>query len=328
MSQAEFAARPRLLITRRWPLQAIEAAQRAFDVVLNETDVPLERHELTAALRKYDAICPTITDRFDASILSAPSPRTRILANFGAGTDHVDLAAARAAGIVVTNTPDILTQATAELTILLMMMLARRAGEGERQLRAGEWPGWHPVHLMGRDLSGLHLGLVGFGRIGQATARIAKSLWNMRVSYYSRRPGDLPEDLADATHQPALDVLLRDADIVSLQCPGGPATHHLIDARALSRMKPTAFLINTARGTVVDETALADALRSGAIAGAGLDVYEREPAVLPALLTLENVVLLPHLGSATVETRTSMGLRTLENLHAFFAGQEPRDRVA
>jgi lactate dehydrogenase-like 2-hydroxyacid dehydrogenase len=327
MKQAECVTRPRLLITRRWPRQAIEVAQRAFDVVVNEADVPLERHELTAALCNYDAICATITDRFDASILSAPRPRTRILANFGAGTDHVDLAAAAAAGIVVTNTPDILTQATAELTILLMMMLARRAGEGERQLRAGEWPGWHPVHLMGRDLSGLHLGLVGFGRIGQATARIARSLWNMRISYHSRRSGALPADLSEVKHQPDLDALLGDADIVSLQCPGGAATHHLIDARALSRMKPTAFLINTARGTVVDETALADALRSGTIAGAGLDVYEDEPAVVSALLGLENVVLLPHLGSATVETRTSMGLRALENLHAFFAGNEPRDRV-
>jgi lactate dehydrogenase-like 2-hydroxyacid dehydrogenase len=320
--------RPRLLVTRRWPDAAIAAARERFELVLNDTDAPLSRDALAEAFFEFDAICPTITDRIDAQMLRQPGLRTCIIANFGAGTEHIDLDAAREAEIVITNTPDILTEATAELAILLMLMVARRAGEGERQLREGTWPGWHPTHMMGRELTGLRLGLVGFGRIGQQTARMAKALWGVEIAYHSRKPAILPPDLADARFEPSLEALLAEADIVSLHCPGGPETRHLIDASALSTMKDAAILINTARGTVVDETALAAALSEGRIAGAGLDVYEREPSVEPALLAAPNVVLLPHLGSATVETRTRMGLRALENLIAYFEGGSPRDRVA
>ena len=321
-------SRPSVLVTRLWPQDALDTLGQAFDVQCNASDVPLSHDALADALLRYDALCPTITDRIDAEMLSQPGMRTRIIANFGAGVEHIDLAAAKTAGIAVTNTPDILTEATAELAILLMLMVARRACEGERQLREGEWPGWHPTHLMGRDLAGLTLGLVGFGRIGQQTARLAHALWGTRTLYHSRKVSLAPADLADARFEPALDKLLAEADIVSLHCPGGDATRHLIDARALERMKPGAILINTARGSVVDEIALADALASGRMGGAGLDVYEREPAVEPALLGAPNAVLLPHLGSATVETRTRMGLRALENLTAYFAGEDPRDRVA
>lgn len=328
MSLTRALSPPRLLVTRRWPQQALEALRSQFDITCNEDDRPLGRDQLAEALLQYDALCPTITDMIDAAMLRQHDVRTHIIANFGAGVDHIDLAAAREAGICVTNTPDILTEATAELAILLMLMVARRAGEGERQLRGAGWPGWHPTHLMGRELSRLRLGLVGFGRIGQQTARMARALWGMPVTYHCRNPAPLPADLSDAQFEPSLDALLAQADIVSLHCPGGPQTRHLIDQRALRLMKKGAFLINTARGTVVDEAALADALRQGHLGGAGLDVYEREPLVNCALLEAPHAVLLPHLGSATVETRTRMGLRALENLVAYFEGREPADRVA
>ena len=318
----------RILVTRLWPEPALDAMRQHFEVSCNTSDLPLERDELAQALLLYDALCPTITDRIDAAMLRQPGLRTRIIANFGAGVEHIDLDAARDAGVAVTNTPDILTEATAELAILLMLMVARRAGEGERQLRAGQWPGWHPTHLMGRNLAGLRLGLVGFGRIGQQAARMAQALWGMEIAYHSRKPALLPQDLRGALFEPSLDRLLSQADVVSLHCPGGGATRHLIDEAALSRMKRSAILINTARGSVVDEAALADALHAGALAGAGLDVYEREPAVEPALRDAPNAVLLPHLGSATLETRTRMGLRALANLRAYFSGEAPRDRVA
>lgn len=320
--------RPRVLVTRAWPEAALTHARQRFDLALNEPDRALSSTELAAALREFDALCPTITDRIDARMLDQPGIRARIVANFGAGVEHIDLDAARRAGVIVCNTPDILTRATAELAILLMLMAARRAGEGERVLRAGAWSGWRPTDLMGQELAGRCLGLVGMGRIGQETARMAKALWGVRISYFSRRPAELPEGLADARFHPTLAGLLSEADIVSLHCPGGEETRHLIDRAALAAMKSTAILVNTARGTVVDEGALADALREGIIGGAGIDVFEREPAVHPALLECPNAVLLPHLGSATVETRTRMGLRAIANLDAYFDGREPPDRVA
>jgi lactate dehydrogenase-like 2-hydroxyacid dehydrogenase len=316
-------ARPRLLLTRRWPTAVEDHLAASYDVQLNEGDKPLDRAALAAAFANYDAICPTITDRLDAALLSAPGNTVRLLANFGAGVDHVDLAAAKAVGIVVTNTPDALTDSTADLAILLMLMAARRAGEGEREVRDGRWAGWRPTHMMGQSLSGKTIGLVGMGRIGQAVATRATA-FGMRVAYHSRR---LAEGAA-GTWIASLEELAGQADVLSLHLPGGAETRHLIDAARLALMKPTAILVNTARGTVVDEAALAAALSGGRIAAAGLDVFEREPGVHPALLALENVVLLPHLGSATIETRTAMGMQAAANLTAFFAGQAPPNRIA
>lgn len=320
--------REKILVTRLWPQAVLNKMAETYDVTYDAGDRPLGPDALAQALREYDILCPTITDRINAQMLSSADCKVRLIANFGAGYEHIDLTSAKAAGITVTNTPDVLTRSTAELGILLMLMAARRAGEGERQLRAGNWPGWYPVHLMGRNLHGARLGMIGYGRIGQATAEMAKALWDMKISYHSRRP--LPEgtDPVGATYVDSLAALLENVDVLSVQCPGGAATHHLLNAEMIRRLKPHAIVINTARGSVIDEAALAEALSTGRLAAAGLDVYEREPAVHPALLALENVVLLPHLGSATVETRTAMGLRALSNIDAFVAGREPTDRVA
>jgi lactate dehydrogenase-like 2-hydroxyacid dehydrogenase len=249
----------------------------------------------------------------------------KLVANYGAGFEHIDLEAAKAAGIVVTNTPDVLTDATAELAVLLMLMTSRRAGEGERELREGRWAGWRPTHLLGQSLAGKTLGLVGYGRIARATAQRAKAALGMEIAYYSRRRAT---DEDGATYHESLASLAVAADVLSLHTPGGAETHHLVDAALLARMKPTAILINTARGSVVNEADLAQALTNGVIAGAGLDVYQGEPNVNPLLLAAPNTVLLPHLGSATLETRTAMGMRTADNLDAFFDGKPPLDRVA
>lgn len=321
-------SRPKILITRRWP-QAVERRMAELgDVVLNADDHPMSPGEMTVALAEYDVICPTVTDALPAPVWP-DNTRTRLICNYGVGVNHIDLAAAKAHGTVVTNTPDVLTEATAEIALTLLLMAARRAGEGERELRAGQWSGWRPGHLQGRLLSGKAIGVIGFGRIGQSFARKARFGLGMEVIYYARRRA-APEVEAetDAVYEPSLDRLVETVDAVSLHCPGGAETHHLIDARRLALMKPTAFLINTARGSVVDEAALIESLRSGAIAGAGLDVYEQEPKVPAALVALDNVVLLPHLGSATLETREAMGFRAVENLEAFVDGREPRDRVA
>lgn len=315
------AARPRLYVTRRLPDAVGARLASLFDATFNVDDHPRTRAELEAALRGHDAILPTITDRFDAELLALPGRRTRLLANFGAGLDHIDLAAARIHGVAVTNTPDALTDATADIAILLMLMAARRAGEGERELRAGQWTGWRPTHLMGRALGGKTLGLVGYGRIARATGRRAGA-FGMSVLHHSRRPSGEPG------YVDSLEALAAEADILSLHVPGGAETRHLVDAALIARMKPDAILINTARGSVVDEAALASALREERIAAAGLDVYEREPTVHPDLLACENAVLLPHLGSATIETRTAMGMQAADNLEAFFAGRELPNRVA
>lgn len=314
------SAKPRLLVTRRLPAAVEERLCARFDATLNPEDQPLDGAALTAAFRDYDALCPTITDRFDPAWFEAGS-RVRILANFGAGIEHIPLEAARAAGIAVTNTPDALTDATAEIAILLMLMAARRASEGEAELRGGRWTGWRPTHLMGRGLAGKTLGLIGFGRIAQACAERAAAL-GMAIRYYSRR------DNGDPRRAPTIEALVGEADIVSLHVPGGAKTRHLVDAALLAAMRPGAILINTARGSIVDEAALADALDSGQVGAAGLDVYEREPLVHPRLLACRTAVLLPHLGSATIEARTAMGMQAAGNLEAFFAGREPPNRVA
>ncbi|MNS44030.1 Glycerate dehydrogenase [compost metagenome] len=317
--------KPKILISRRWP-QAVEARLSArYDVTLNETDTPLTLDQLRAAMTDYDALCPTVSDKVPAEVLSAPGARVRIIANYGAGYEHIDLEAAKGAGLVVTNTPDVLTDATAELALLLMLMAARRAGEGERELRAGEWSGWRPTHLLGQSLAGKTLGLVGYGRIARATAERARAALGMRIAYHSRRRA---EDEDGAVYYDTLEGLAAASDVLSLHTPGGPQTHHLIGEALLKQMKPTAILINTARGSVVNEDGLARALTEGVIAGAGLDVYQGEPTVNPALLAAPNLVLLPHLGSATLETRTAMGMRVADNLDRFFDGEPLLDRVA
>jgi len=316
---------PKILITRRWP-ETVEARLRQrYDVTLNTTDTPLSIEYLKAAMRDYDALCPTVSDRIPAEVLGVAGARVAIIGNYGAGHEHIDLDTARAAGLVVTNTPDVLTDSTAETAILLMLMASRRAGEGERELRAGEWTGWRPMHMLGQSLAGKTLGLVGYGRIARATADRAKAALGMIVAYHSRRRAD---DENGAVYHDTLESLAEASDVLSLHTPGGSATHHLIDAVLLRRMKPTAIVINTARGTVIAEDDLAQALTDGVIAAAGLDVYQGEPKVSAALLAAPNTVLLPHLGSATVETRTAMGMRVADNLDAFFDGKPPRDRVA
>jgi lactate dehydrogenase-like 2-hydroxyacid dehydrogenase len=320
-------SRPVVRVTRRLPREVEEGLSDRFDARLNADDHPLTQEELHAALRHADALLCTVTDRIDAAVIGAPPIRCRLLANFGVGFNHVDLPAARAAGIAVSNTPGVLTEATADLTIALMLAVARRTGEGERLVRSGRWTGWNPTQLMGQMVSGRTLGIVGFGRIGQAVARRASHGFGMRVLFATPHPP--PAGLAATLGAAAcsLDALVGESDFVSLHCPATPATRHLVNASRLGRMRPGAFLINTARGDIVDEIALVNALRERTIAGAALDVYEGEPAVPAELRAMENVVLLPHLGSATEETRVAMGLRALANLAAFFGNGELPDRV-
>ena len=320
--------RPTVVVTRRLPVPVEERLAAQFDAHLNRDDHPFTAAELQDALRGADALLPTVTDRLNAAVLATEPLRAKILANYGVGFNHIDVNAAKTRGLVVTNTPDVLTDDTADDAVMLMLMVARRAGEGERQVRAGAWTGWGPTHMLGTKVSGKTLGLVGLGRIGRAVARRAHHGFGMRVIFHDPYPPP-PAVAAELGAEPkaSVDEVLREADFVSLHSPATPETHHLIDARRLALMKRGAFLINTARGDIVDEAALVEALKRGTIAGAALDVFEREPLVPPELRTLENVVLLPHLGSATAETRAAMGLRALENLTAFFAGAPPRDRV-
>lgn len=319
-------ARPVVWVTRRLPADVEEALAARFDVRSRGDDAPMGAAELQAAIAEADGVLCTVTDRVDAACFAVPGRRTRIVANFGVGVNHIDLAAATAAGVTVTNTPDVLTDDTADLAILLMLSVLRRASSGERELRAGQWTGWRPTHHLGRSVRGKTLGIVGFGRIGRAVTERAMAGLGMQVLAWTRGRSAtaLPTGV---TRVETLEELLRAADVVSLHCPATPETRRLIGAAQFAQMRSTAVLVNTARGDVVDEAALVAALEAGRIAGAGLDVYEREPAVHPGLLGRDDVVLLPHLGSATVETRTAMGLRALENLDAFFAGRVPPDRV-
>ncbi len=314
-------------MTRHWP-DAVEAAlAERFDVRLNESDRPFSRAALADALAEADALCPTVTDRLDQDLLCAPGVRARLVANIAVGYNNIDVAAADRAGIAVTNTPGVLTDCTADLAMTLLLMTARRTGEGERELRAGEWKNFSPTHLLGRKVTGRTLGIIGAGRIGLAVAARAHHGFGMKILLHSRSavPAAVREPLK--AEQCDLDTLLERSDFVSLHCPSTPETHHLISAGALARMQPHAILINTARGDVVDEAELVDVLRHGRIGGAGLDVYEREPVVPPGLLELPNVTLLPHMGSATEETRTAMGLCAVANLDAFFAGEPLPNRV-
>jgi lactate dehydrogenase-like 2-hydroxyacid dehydrogenase len=320
--------RPAVVVTRRLPGEVEEELTRDFEVQLNRDDRPLGPAGLQEALRTSDALLCTVTDRLSADVLAAEPLRARLLANFGVGFNNIDTNAAKARGLAVSNTPDVLTEATADLAMTLLLMVGRRAGEGERHVRCGAWSGWRPTHMMGTHVSGKTLGLVGMGRIARAVAKRAHAGFGMRVIFQDPYPPS-PEEAKALGAEPRqkLEQVLEEADFVSLHCPAMPETRHLMNRERLAQMRRSAFLINTARGDVVDETALVEALSDGTIAGAGLDVYEREPQITPELLTMENVVLLPHLGSATVETRIAMGRRALENLRLFFSGAPLRDRV-
>ncbi len=322
-------SRPVVVVTRRLPAAVEEAVAKDFDARLNRDDRPLTTAELQDALRTADALLPTVTDKITAEVLGVEPLRAKMIANFGVGFNNIDVAAAKAAGIAVSNTPDVLTDATADLAMTLLLMVARRGGEGERHLRAGHWTGWRPTHMLGRMVSGKTLGLIGMGRIARAVAKRAHHGFGMRVLYTDPYPP--PPEVATelgAEQRATIEEVLAQSDFVSLHCPATPETRHLMNGVRLAKMKPSAYLINTARGDVVDEAALIEALTKGWLAGAGLDVFEREPQVSAGLLSMENVVLLPHLGSATEETRVAMGMRALENLRLHFAGSPLRDRVA
>jgi lactate dehydrogenase-like 2-hydroxyacid dehydrogenase len=317
-----------VVVTRRLPAEVEAELQKDFDARLNPDDRPLTRAQLTAARRRADAILPTVTDKFTAEVLATEPLRVKLLANFGVGFNHIDMNVAKARGLAVSNTPDVLTDATADIAMILLLTVARRTAEGERHVRAGQWTGWRPTHMIGTQVSGKTLGLIGMGRIARAVARRAHHGFGMKVLFHDPFPPSPQEAAAlGAEGLGSLDEVLERSDFVSLHCPATPETRHLMNAERFGRMRKSAFLINTARGDVVDEAALVAALQAGQIAGAGLDVFEREPVVTPALLAMENVVLLPHLGSATRETRVAMGMRALENLRLFFAGKPLRDRV-
>jgi lactate dehydrogenase-like 2-hydroxyacid dehydrogenase len=321
-------AKPKVIVTRKIPGACEAEAQRRFDAVINRDDVPLSTEQLQDALRSADGVLPTVTDKVTAEVLGVSSRRAKIIANFGVGFNNIDINAAKAQGITVTNTPDVLTDDTADIAMTLLLMVARRAGEGERHVRNREWTGWRPTHMLGAKVSGKTLGLIGFGRIAKAVARRAHLGFGMKIIYCDPFPPKPEEAKAlGAEQRESPEQVLKEADFVSLHCPATPETRHLINAERLKQMRSDAFLINTARGDVVDEAALVAALKAKAIAGAALDVFEKEPSVSPDLLAMENVVLLPHLGSATLETRVAMGMRAIENLSLFFAGQPVRDRV-
>lgn len=323
----KYDRRLRVTVSRRLP-QAVETRMaELFDVELNFTDTALSRAELAARMAATDVFVPTVTDEIDAPLIEAAGPDLKLIANFGTGVDHIDLAAARAKGITVTNTPGVLTDDTADLVMSLILSVPRRLSEGEKLLRAGQWSGWTPTGLLGHRITGKRLGIVGMGRIGQAVAARAKA-FGLSIHYHNRhRLPKAAEEPLEATWWPSVEAMLERVDIVSLNCPETAETRHLMNAERLKLMQPHAYLINTARGALVDEAALAAALAAGRIAGAGLDVYEDEPAIHPRLAELPNVVLLPHLGSATFEGRQAMGEKVITNIRVFADGHRPPDQV-
>ena len=316
----------RLWITRPLPAPVLDAARALeLDVVVRPDTTPLNHDELRAGLRDFDVVLPTLGDVFASDVFAdVGAPRCRMLANFGVGYNHIDVKAARAAGIVVTNTPGAVTDATADVALMLILMRARRAAEGDRMVRAGEWPGWHPTQMLGLHMSGKSVGIVGLGRIGQAVAQRCHAGFGMSVHYVSRSPKDVP---FPAERVPDLLTLAGRVDFLVIAVPGGAETHHLIDADVFTAMQPQAHLVNIARGDVVNEAALINALETGQIGGAGLDVYEFEPRVPQALLRMEQVTLLPHLGTAALEVRTDMGLMAVANIAAFLKGKAPPNQV-
>jgi D-3-phosphoglycerate dehydrogenase len=322
-------SKPKVIVTRRWPEKVEQALKEHFDVELNAEDKPFTAADLKDAVTRADALFSTVTDKIDADVLATEPKRCRLVSNFAVGFNNIDTNAAKEHGIVVTNTPDVLTHATADLAMTLLLMVARRAGEGERHVRSKSWTGWRPTHMMGAHVTGKTLGLIGIGRIGGAVAKKASRGFDMNVIAYDPYPPEQARlDELGVSMVDSLDDIFTQSDFVSIHCPATPENHHLVNADRLASMKPTAFVINSARGDIIDEKALVNALARGEIAGAGLDVFEQEPKVSEDLLTMENTVLLPHLGSATTETREAMGFRVLENAKAFFNNQAPRDRVA
>lgn len=326
-SGRRLSGKPRVVVTRRL-LPSVEARMaELFDARFNPADLPMPRPELVAAMRTCDVLVPTVTDRIDAAMLAEAGDRLGLIANFGAGIEHIDLAAARERKVIVTNTPGVFTDDTADLTMMLILSVPRRLGEGSRLVRDGQWTGWAPSTLLGRSIGGKRLGIVGMGRIGQAVAHRARA-FGMEVVYHNRHrlPASI-ETMLGARHEPELDRLIAEADVLTLHCPGGAATHHLIDAARLALMKPDAYLINTARGDLIDEDALVAALQAGRLAGAGLDVHAREPKVDPRLIALPSVIALPHMGSATVEGREHAGEKVIANIRFWADGHRPPDQV-
>jgi glyoxylate reductase len=321
------AKRPLVIVTRKLPEVIETRLMELFDTRLNLDDQPLGAAALKAALAEAHVLVPTVTDRLDKSVLAAAGPDLKLIASFGTGVDHIDLDEAKNRGITVTNTPGVLTEDTADMTMALILAVARRLGEGERLLRSGRWTGWSPTSMLGARLSGKRLGIIGMGRIGTALARRARA-FGLSIHYHNRRRVDATvEGELEASYWESLDQMLGHMDVVSVNCPRTPATYHLISARRLRRLKPHAILVNTSRGEVIDEAALIRALYGRELAGAGLDVYQNEPKVDPKLLELDNVVLLPHIGSATIDGRIAMGEKVLVNIKTFVDGHKPPDRV-
>ncbi len=319
--------RPIVIVTRKLPDVIETRMMELFDTRLNTVDQAMSQGELIEAVKLADVLVPTVTDNIDKAVLSHANPKLRLIASFGTGVDHIDLAAARERGITVTNTPGVLTEDTADMTMALILAVPRRLAEGERIVRAGKWEGWSPTWMLGHRIWGKRLGIIGMGRIGTAVARRALG-FGLSIHYHNRHR--LPEEAeteVEATYWESLDQMLAHMDIVSVNCPHTPATFHLLSARRLKLLQPHAYVVNTSRGEVIDENALTRMLRAGELSGAGLDVFEHEPAVNPKLLELDNVVLLPHMSSATIEGRVDMGEKVLINIKTFVDGHTPPDRV-
>jgi glyoxylate reductase len=318
---------PVVIVTRKLP-DAIETRMmELFDPRLNLSDQPMSREQLVEAVSTAEVLVPTVTDRIDARILSQAGERLRLIASFGTGVDHIDLKSAHQRGITVTNTPGVLTEDTADMTMALILAVPRRLAEGVRLIRSGEWQGWGPTSMLGHRIWGKRLGIVGMGRIGSAVARRARG-FGLSIHYHNRRrvAEELEREL-EATYWESLDQMLSRMDIISVNCPHTPATYHLLSARRLKLLQPHAYIVNTSRGEVIDENALTRLLSSGDIGGAGLDVFEHEPAINPKLLELDNVVLLPHMSSATIEGRIDMGEKVIINIKTFADGHSPPDKV-
>ncbi|HER33861.1 MAG TPA: D-glycerate dehydrogenase [Halothiobacillaceae bacterium] len=327
MANSKLKRKPLVIVTRKLPDMIETRMMELFDTRLNLDDRPMSQADLVKAVQEADILVPTVTDRIDAPVLSQAADRLRLIASFGTGVDHIDLASARTRGITVTNTPGVLTEDTADMTMALILAVPRRLTEGERLIRSGNWTGWGPTSMLGHRIWGKRLGIVGMGRIGSAVARRARG-FGLSVHYHNRRRvhPDLEAEL-EATYWESLDQMLAHMDIISVNCPHTPATFHLLSARRLKLLRSHAYIVNTSRGEVIDENALARALDGGAIAGAGLDVFEHEPSVNPKLMKLDNVVLLPHMGSATLEGRIDMGEKVIINIKTFVDGHNPPDRV-
>lgn len=319
--------KPVVVVTRKLPDSIETRMMELFDVRLNLSDEPMTKADLIEAVKTADVLVPTVTDEIDKGIMTQAGPNLRLIANFGTGVDHIDLHTARQRGITVTNTPGVLTEDTADMTMALILAVPRRLAEGLNVLKSGQWKGWGPTTMLGHRIWGKRLGIIGMGRIGSAVARRAKG-FGLSIHYHNRRRvhPDLEAEL-DATYWESLDQMLARMDIISINCPHTPGTYHLLSGRRLKLLQPQAYIVNTSRGEVIDENALTRMLERNELAGAGLDVFEHEPAVNPKLQALENVVLLPHMGSATIEGRIDMGEKVIINIKTFADGHNPPDRV-